>query len=183
MYDYYTGLVTRTTDVDNNVATAASYDAFGRPTLVQAADGKAEETQTFTTYSDAGRYIITRSDLSAVGDRKLVSIQHYDQLGRVRLSRQLEDTAIESETDETTGVKVQTRYSHSGSNSYKLVSNPYRAATSGAASGESTMGWTRTKSDNAGRALEVRSYTGSGLPAPWGTNATSTGAVTTAYDA
>ncbi|HEY0377477.1 MAG TPA: RHS repeat-associated core domain-containing protein [Pyrinomonadaceae bacterium] len=183
VYDFYTGLVTRSTDADNNVATVTSYDVFGRPTLVQAADGKAEETQTFTSYSDAGRYVITHSDLAAVGDRKLVSIRHYDQLGRVRLTRQLEDPATESETDQTAGIKIQTRYSISGSNGYQLVSNPYRAATSGAATAETTMGWTRSKSDNAGRVLEVRSYSGSGLPAPWGTNAATTGAVTTAYDA
>jgi len=32
-----------------------------------------------------------------------------------------------------------------------MISNPYRAATSGAASTETTMGWTRAKFDNGGR--------------------------------
>src|SRR5678815_5953094 len=92
-YDFSSGAVTRTTDVDNNVANSTTYDVFGRPTLVKAAEGKPEETRTSTSYSDVNRRVIVKSDLNTVGDEKLVSIQHYDQLGRVRLTRQLEDAA------------------------------------------------------------------------------------------
>jgi RHS repeat-associated protein len=179
-YDFYTGLATRSTD-PNNVATSTSYDPFGRPTLVRAAEDRSEEARTQIVYSDAARRVITRKDLSTAGDGKLVSIVHYDQLGRVRLTRQLEDASTQSETDETQGVKLQTRYAYSGSNSYQLVSNPYRAAYSYQAGG--TMGWTRSKSDNGGRVAEVQTFAGSSLPAPWGTNGSSAGAVTTAYDA
>jgi hypothetical protein len=42
-YDFSTGAVTRVTDVDNNVATATTYDVFGRPTLVKAAEGKLKK--------------------------------------------------------------------------------------------------------------------------------------------
>ena len=182
-YHLATGLVTRVTDVDNNVSTATSFDALGRPTLVTAAEGKPEETRTASEYSDASRRVITRADLNTTGDGKLVSIQHFDQLGRVRLSRRLEDAAAQSATDETTGIKVQTRYRFSGQNDFVLVSNPYRAATSSAAGGELTMGWSRTKSDNGGRVVEAQTFGGPGLPAPWGSNNTSTGTVTTAYDA
>ena len=182
-YDLGTGLITKVTDGDNNVATSTSFDAVGRPVLVTAAEGKTEETKTAYTYSDLQRRVITRSDLNEPGDGKLVSIQHYDQLGRVRLSRQLEDAVPQSETDENAGIKVQTRYRFSGSNSYLLVSNPYRTATSAAATSESGMGWTRSKSDNAGRIIEVQTFGGAALPAPWESNSTSTGTVTTAYDA
>ncbi|HEX8459226.1 MAG TPA: NPCBM/NEW2 domain-containing protein [Pyrinomonadaceae bacterium] len=181
-YDFYTGAVTRETD-PNGVATATTYDAFGRPTLVKAAEGiTAKETRTATAYSDVYRRVIVRSDLSSIGDAKLVSIQHHDQLGRVRLSRQLENAATQSETDETTGIKVQTRYLYSGQNSYTVVSNPYRASSSSAASTESSMGWARSKSDNGGRTLETQTFSGATLPAPWGGNTGSTGTVTTAYD-
>lgn len=184
VYDFNTGLVTTTTDMDNNVSSTTDYDVFGRPTLATAAVGKPEETRTATEYSAAARRVVVRQDLdvTTTGVRQLVSVRHYDQLGRIRLTRQLEDPAAQTAEDETEGIKVQTRYAFSGSNSYQLVSNPYRAATSGAAGTEATMGWTRTKSDNGGRVLEVKSYSGSGLPAPWGANATTTGAVTTAYD-
>ena len=181
-YDFQTGLVTQVTDVDNNVVTSTAYDVFGRPTLVKAAVDKPEETRTVTEYSDVNRRVIVRADLISAGDGKLVSVQHYDQLGRVRLMRRLEDAA-QSATDETLGVKVQTRYRYSGSNSFQLASNPYRASTSGGASGESTMGWTRTKLDNGERNVETQTFAGSGLPAPWGTNTSSMGTVTAVYDA
>ena len=182
-YDFSTGAPTRATDVDNNVSTSTTYDIFGRPTLVKAAEGKAEEARTKTIYSDVDRRVIVKSDLSALGDEKLVSIQHFDQLGRVRLSRQLEDAATESATDETTGIKVQTRYQYSGNFAYVLSSNPYRAGASASAGGETTMGWTRSKVDNGGRMIEMQTFSGAGAPAPWGTNTSSSGTVTTTYDA
>jgi len=182
-YDFYTGVVTLMTDVDNNVSTSTDYDAFGRPILVRAAKDKPNETRTATEYSDIYRRVIVKRDLSTVADAKLVTIQHYDQLGRIRLARQLEDVSTQSPTDETTGIKVQTRYLVSGSNSYRLVSNPFRAATSSGASSESAMGWTRSKFDNGGRVLEVQTFAGSDLPSPWGLNSTGTGTVTTSYDA
>ena len=182
-YDLGTGLVTRITDVDNNVSTSTSFDALGRPLLVTAAEGKPEETRTAYEYSDTQRRVTSRADLNTTGDGKLVSIQHYDQLGRIRLSRQLEDASTQSATDETSGIKVQTRYRFSGANSYVVVSNPYRAATSNAAGTEPTMGWTRSTNDSAGRIVEVQTFGGVALPAPWESNSTSTGTVTTVYDA
>lgn len=182
-YDFYSGLLSRSTDVDNDVANTNTYDAFGRPTLVILAAGKTEETRTATTYSDAARRIVVQSDLNAAGDGKRVSVVHFDQLGRERLSRQLENADTQSVTDETTGIKVQTRYQTTAPTNYTLTSNPYRAATSAAASSEPTMGWTLAKTDGAGRVFEVRNYSGASLPAPWGTNAATTGATTTSYDA
>ena len=199
-YDFTTGAVTRVTDMDNNVATATTYDVFGRPTLVKLAEGKAEETRTATEYSDVNRRVIVRSDLNSPGDGKLVSIKHYDQLGRIRLARQLEDAATQSATDETTGVKVQTRYLISNPcqptstieclasyssvlGSYQLVSNPYRAANSSGAGSEMTMGWTRSRNDNGGRTVSVESFSGASLPSPWGANSSSSGVVVTSYDA
>ena len=180
-FDLNTGLVTRVTDVENNVSTSSTYDAFGRATLTKTAEGKPEESRTATEYSDVNRRVIVRTDLNEIGDGKLVSIQHYDQLGRVRLSRKLEDSATQSATDETAGIKVQTRYAYSGSNAFVLTSNPYRAATSD--NSEPTMGWARKKSDNDGQLIEAQTFGGAGLPAPLGTNANSTGSVLTAYDA
>lgn len=186
-YDFSTGLPTLVTDADNGVSTSTTYDVFGRPTLVVTAPGTTEETQTATFYSDSGRRVVVRSDINGAGDGKLVSIKHYDQLGRVRLVRTLEDATPQGETDETAGVKVQTRYAYGDPTgdpyNYTLVSNPYRAAYSSAAGSELTMGWSRTKADRAGRVVEVQKFAGSGLPAPWGANSAGAGRVTTAYDA
>jgi RHS repeat-associated protein len=184
-YDFHTGLVTQATDVDNDVTTRTTYDVFGRPTLVEEADGIAGvEKHTATEYSDPERHVIVRSDLDTTGDGKLITIQHYDQLGRTRLTRKLESGNPVEATDETKGVKIQTRYfAGDSNNSYGLVSAPYRAATSGAAGGEAGMAWNRTKSDKGGRVIEVETFAGAAPPAPWGSNSVSSGKVTTGYDA
>ena len=204
-YDFHTGLVTRSVD-PNNVATVAEYDDLGRPTWVKRAAGTPSETHARTIYSDAGRRVITRSTLDSLAGAGLVSVTHYDQLGRVRLTRRLErstaqmsDGPTAAEADESVGIKAQSRYRYvnpcapandpqclaanaTGMGSYHLVSNPYRAASSTDAAGEETMGWTLTRSDRGGRVVEVKTFAGSGLPAPWGANASSTGAATTLYD-
>ncbi len=182
-YDFYTGLVTSTTDVDNNVSTATDYDALGRPTKVKAAVGTSNEIWTQTEYGDLERRVIKRSDLYALGDAKKVSISHYDQLGRPRLVRTLENSATEDEYDETDGIKVQTRYETSNPYTYSLTSNPYRAAYSNQAGSEQTMGWSRSKSWNHGRRSEAEHFSGASLPAPWGSNSNSTGVVVTETDA
>ncbi len=181
-YDFGTGLVTRVTDADNNVATATTYDALGRPTLVKAAEGKPEEVRTSMEYSDTARRVITRSDQNALNDGKLVSIQHYDQLGRIRLTRQLEDSATQDATDETQGIKVQTRYKYSGANNYQVSSHPYREAFSWQAPA-AAMDWNRAKADNGGRLIEVQKFGGNSLPEPWSNNTSGTGQVITTYDA
>ena len=180
-YDFYSGLLKRTIDVGNAVEDTTTYDAFGRTTLIVLAEGKPEESRIAKSYFDAARRMVSRSDLSAPGDGKLVFVVHYDQLGRVRLTRELEDAANQAVENENTGIKVQMRYQTTEPFSYILTSNPYRAATSSAASSEATMGWTLNKIDVAGRVVEVRHYSGAGLPAPWGTNASTSGAITNSY--
>ena len=182
-YDYYTGVVTSAKDEDNDVITTNGYDDLARPTLIKNADGKSEESRVVTAYSDANRRVIVRSDLYTAGDAKLVSIQHYDQLGRIRLTQQLENVATETETDVTKGIKVQTRYLVSGGNTYAISSNPYRADYSSNAGSEAAMGWILSKSDLVGRVIETQTFSGSALPLPWGTNSASTGTITTSYDA
>jgi RHS repeat-associated protein len=181
-YDFYSGVETTSVDADNNVTKRTSHDVFGRVTLIQEAYQTPLERRTVTEYNDAARRVVVRSDLNATGDLMLATIQHFDQLGRIRLSRQLENVATQSLYDETTGIKVQTRYRTSNPNSFMLVSNPYRAAQSSQAGAEATMGWARTKYDRGGRVVEVQSFAGTALPAPWGTNTNSTGTATTGYD-
>lgn len=198
--DFHTSLVTTTTDWDNSVSTSTQYDDLGRPTLVRVAKDRAEETQTSTQYFDLERRVVERSDLELPGDGKIVTIQHFDQLGRVRLTRQLEQFSVAALSDESMGIKVQRRYlinnpchptnsaqcladNSTVIGTYVLTSNPYRAATSADAGNESTMGWTRARSDNAGRPADVQTFAGVNLPAPWAANGASTGVVTTSYDA
>jgi len=175
--------VTTATDVDNSVSTLTTYDRFGRPTLVKAAYNTPVETRTAITYSDEDRHVITKSDLNVAGDGKIVKIQHYDQLGRVRMTRMLEDAATQSVTNEQHGIKVQTRHGFESGYSYQITSNPYRATTSANASSEDEMGWTLSKSWANGSKSVVETFTGAGLPAPVGSNTSSTGVVVTLRDA
>jgi RHS repeat-associated protein len=182
-YDFYTGLTTSSTDVDNNVTTETEFDILGRSLKIKAAVGTAKEIWTQNEYSDLDRRVITRSDLSARGDGKKVSVIHFDQLGRVRLSRTLENSFSEDPYIETDGIKVQTRYDNSNPHTYSLSSNPYRANTSAQAGNETTMGWSRSKVWNSGRRSEIETFSGAPLPAPWGSNANSTGILKTETDA
>lgn len=186
-YDFYTGLATSITDVDNNLTSGTEYDALGRPTKVKSAVGTSLEVWTQTVYDDLNRTVIVKADVETKGDAKKVATQFYDQLGRVRLSKTLEDSQNQSATNETDGIKVQTRYLTTGNGyTYALTSNPYRASTSSAATAEESMGWTRSKTYKDGKHSEVETFAGATLPQPFltsGYNTNSTGKVQTDLDA
>src|SRR5207249_2581534 len=61
VYDFYSGLVTTVTD-PNGVQTKTTYDAVGRPTLVQEAFGTSVQRNTSTRYATQGRFIVTQRD-------------------------------------------------------------------------------------------------------------------------
>ncbi len=145
-WDFTTGLLTSRTD-SNNVPTTYGYDAQGRRTTMVEASGTPVARQTQTTYDDQNRRVIVRRDQNSNGDGRLLSITNYDELGRITLTQNLEDSTTQSATDPAAGIKVQTRYLYSGGGLYQAVSNPYRAASSSAASSEGTMGWTVTRYD------------------------------------
>jgi RHS repeat-associated protein len=186
-YDFQTGLPTQVTAFGNttseNIINQTEYDALGRPTKVKAAVGTANEIWSTTEYNDVLRRVITRSDIETKGDGKKIAIQHFDQLGRVRLTRSIENVLTEDPYNEQHGIKVQTRYETGNPYSYSLTSNPYRAATSSQATNEETMGWTRSKAINTNKHSEMETFSGASLPAPWGTNTSSTGKVQTDIDA
>lgn len=182
VYDFYTGLPTSSTDVDNGVTNATEYDALGRPVKAISALGVTGlESWTQTEYNDVERRVVVRSDLEAIGDGKKVAVQFFDQLGRVRLAKTLEDAATQSATNETDGIKVQTRYRSNPLSSlglvgeYTLVSNPYRAPNSSAASTEPTMGWTVEFESSTSGLKTIETFNGSALPSIWGGNTDSTG--------
>ena len=58
---------------------------------------------------------------------------------------------------------MQTRHVEQGGQ-YRLVSNPFRASVSAAATSESTMGWTLTAYDAMGRVSAVRNFGGATAP-------------------
>ena len=182
-YDFFTGLVKKSTDVDNNVSTEMQHDALGRTTKVKEAVGTPQEIWTQTAYDDVNRRVIVKSDVGIKEDGRQVTAQFYDQLGRVRLTKTLENAATQNATNETDGIKVQTRYLTSNPSSYQFTSNPYRAATSGGASGEESVGWTRSKISNTGRRMEVETFSGAAFPGIVTNSPRSTGIISTDIDA
>jgi RHS repeat-associated protein len=176
-YDFYTGLATSLKDYDNNVTTTTEYDIKLRPILVTNADGSTLENQVRTDYHDYDRFIVTMADLVTAGDAKKVATQFFDQLGRVRLSKVLENASTQSATNETEGIKVETKYTYTTGYSWQLTSNPFRASSSSGAGSEETMGWTRTKSWITGHQSQVETFSGASMPAPWGSNSSATGIV------
>jgi RHS repeat-associated protein len=180
-YDFYTGLPKKVTALGNtaaeNVVSETEYDVIGRPIKTKAAVGTASEIWSTMEYNDAARRVISRSDIETKGDGKKIAIRHFDQLGRVRLTRSIENVLTEDPYNEADGIKVQTRYETGNPYSYQLSSNPYRTMN------EAEMGWTRSKSINTGKHSEVETFAGASLPAPWGTNTSSTGKVQTDIDA
>lgn len=191
VYDFHTGVVTSATDEDNDLTAITEYDDLGRPIKTKSAYGTALEAWTVTQYDDVNRRVIVKADLETVGDGKKVAVQHFDQLGRVRLSRTLENP-WEDPTNEQHGVKVQARYKAAGTCtfdntktcSFQITSNPYRAATSAAATNEPTMGWTMAQSRADGRYSETETFSGADVPATFGgSNMSSTGIVKSSVDA
>jgi RHS repeat-associated protein len=184
--DFWTCLSTSTTDVENGNVTATSYDPFGRMTNRIEAQGRPEQRTTSVTYQDGcdGNwtscfYAFVRSDLNS-GDGALTWVYRYDDLGRPRLTQQME-APQGSVPNETVGIKVQTRHIEQGGQ-YRLVSNPFRASVSTAATSESTMGWTLTGYDTMGRVSAVRDFGSATAPA-WTQTTGGSGATTTVYSA
>ena len=177
-YDCKSGLPTSETDFDNSIVTNYKYDRLGRPTEVTEAGMRKAKTK----YDDRYRRVYEERDRLQPNDAKLAAESHYDPLGRLWLERTNDTEKVERTTrgtvtgNETGGrVRVARGYRYSGSNRYELVSNPYRSTT------EETMGWTRTKYDRNGRAVEAAAFAGGGRPSPWGTNSSGMGRTTTTY--
>jgi RHS repeat-associated protein len=90
-YDYNTGLVIETTDINGTIARNEYNDPFNRPTRSISAYGTNLQSQRTIQYNDADNRVITSSDLNAYEDNKLKSEVIYDRLGRVVESREYED--------------------------------------------------------------------------------------------
>jgi RHS repeat-associated protein len=190
-YDFYTGLPTTTTDSDNGLTNATEYDILGRPVKEITASGDSTyESWTTREYHDHDRFDVVRSDLETKSDGKKVVTQFYDQLGRVRLAKTLEDASTQLATNETDGIKVETHYIASAACTFdtsktcssQVTSNPFRASSASAATSETTMGWTLSQTRNDGRHSEVETFGGAALPKPFvtsGYNTSTSGAVTT----
>jgi len=154
------GLPEQATD-PNGLATATTYDRYGRPT--QVTDGALRTTRhTYPQDGDANLWVVTTADVLANGDQRQVSVSRFDQLGRPRLTQQLEQmtTPAAAGADESLGIKTETKYRFTAGVNAVLVSNPYRASDPTA----STRGWSATRRDTAGRNCSVETFDGAAEP-------------------
>ena len=159
-FDFNTGLESSETDY-NGLTRSFTRDNLGRVVQVRESGAAGLLRATTTVYEDANRRVVTKADNILPGDQQLVAVTDYDQLGRMRLSRQLESAA--GMDDDTVGIKVQTRYRFTTGQTYQVVSNPYRATSSALAGGEATMGWTVAASDWRYR-VTSSTFTGGATP-------------------
>jgi RHS repeat-associated protein len=184
-YDLDSGLIVISkalgNTADEDIVNTFGYDAAGRKVLEVSAAGTPAERRTVTEYHEGRRLKVTKSDRIHAGDGLDVVVEHFDQLGRLRLSRRLDKPWSDDPLDEADGIKVQHRRKTLHGAEAELTSNPYRAATSAEAS-EGTMGWELVRLTAAGRKKDVSRFTGAEPPAPWGGNPESSGTLRTELD-
>jgi len=169
-YNCNSGKRTSTTD-PNLLVTTVTYDNYGRPTTILDGDYR----KTVHTYNDAALWIVTQKDVGSLNDQRNVSVLHYDQLGRIRLSHQLESAVADpysAAADESAGILTDTKYVFSLNRNEMWTSNPYRVAETNAA----TRGWTVKRMDKMGRVCVEEWFAGAAAPAVAANCAASSGA-------
>ena len=135
-YDSNTGLVTSTTDANNQTTNLTYDDPLKRPTLVTRPTGGGS---TIYEYDDTPGTVSVKTKTALDGTRYLENCQYFDGLGRTIESRQYEDG--------TNYIATEQRYDSMG-RAFK-TSNPFRPWQS-----ESAV-WTTTGFDALGRVTSV----------------------------
>ena len=162
VWDKRSGRLRSSTDADNNIATAYTYDALGRPKTVTEAGLR----KTVLTYFNDTLRVKTVSDLAALGDGKLQTIASYDMLGRIIETRTSDGEPLTS----SNGIKVTTHYIHTSGAPLKVVtSTPYRTTA------DSTLERTCTQYDRRGRPTAIGVFRGSTPPSSCAATANRTG--------
>lgn len=142
-YEYFTGAVVNTQDINGVISKTFYNDVLDRPTQSVSAVGIfGMETQSSIVYDDGNHRVEKTSDLRTSGDNLLKTVSIYDGLGRTTETRSYESGS--------TYIASQTQYDPLG-RAFK-VSNPFR-------SGESVV-WTTNKYDSLGRVYETETPDG-----------------------
>ena len=175
-WDYDTGLLRSTTDIQNGTATAYTHDVLGRR-LTATEAGMRRMT---SDYNDAGRIAIVKNDQATLGDGNLQSAIHYDPLGRVVLERTSDGATLNATG--TDGIQVETSYGiKAGVGPWTVTSTPYRTK------GDPTLEWVCTQQDHLQRVIRVSMFKGSSAPTDCGGDQSPplnrTGTTRTDYDA
>jgi RHS repeat-associated protein len=147
-FDYYTGAIVNTEDINGVVSKTSYNDLLDRPTQTMTAVNTANAIQTTVNYDDANHKVTSLSDLNTLNDNLIKTESFYDGLGRSTETRQYESdgsfTAIKSIVSEMVQ-DPQTSVWRTATN----LSNPYRPGA-----GEQPV-WTTSLSDSLGRGIKV----------------------------
>jgi RHS repeat-associated protein len=158
-YDFVTGLVTSSTDANQQTTTYEYQDPFNRLTRVNRPDGgwTAYEYGRSPGNPSGTRYIVTRTSLDA--SRAIQKVQFFDGLSRPTRKFQAES--------ESSYLAIDKRYDSQGRT--WRVSNPYRVAETDDPinpSGE----WTTTQYDGLDRTIRVTTPDGGSVNTIYSSN-------------
>lgn len=139
-YDYYTGQIVNTEDMNGVVGSISYLDPLDRPTRADhAVNVQGLHSQIAFSYDDTNHIITTTSDQERLGDGLLKSQVLYDGLGRTTETRNYEGGG--------NYIALQTQYD--ALDRAFMVSNPFRPWR-----GEGAI-WTTTTFDALGRVISI----------------------------
>ncbi|MDX6446719.1 MAG: hypothetical protein QOH71_3793 [Blastocatellia bacterium] len=145
VYDFYTGLVTSTTDANNKTTTFEYNDPLNRQTRVNLPDG-GRTTHVYVDAHQCGPYVQTLNLLDS-SNREAISYQFFDGLGRVYRS-----FSYENQDTSNPYLTADTQYDTMG-RAWRS-SNPYRSSGCTAPINPSGR-WTQTSFDALGRPTQM----------------------------
>jgi YD repeat-containing protein len=145
IYDYYTGLVTASSDANGQTTTFDYSDPLDRLKQVHSPDG-GQTTYNYVDAHQCGAYVQTLTLIDTSG-RQVSSYQFYDGLGRPYRS-----FVYENQDPNNAYITVDTQYDAMGR--VYQISSPYRSNGCGAGINPSGK-WTRTLYDALGRPTQV----------------------------
>ena len=112
-----------------------------------------------------------------MGDGKFQSVTHYDELGRVVLTRVTDGTALSTSPTATDGIKVSTTYISASGGNRVVTSTPYRTTS------DPTLEWSCTQLDLLGRVTASAMFKGYAEPDDCSDEPNRTGIAYVTYDA
>jgi RHS repeat-associated protein len=151
-YDYNTGLVIETADINGTITRNEYNDPFNRQTRSISAYGTNRQSQRTIQYNDTNNRVLTSSDLNAYEDNKLKSEVLYDGLGRVAELRDYEDA--------TNYIRSYTEYDAMG--------RPHRASNKHRPG--DPIAWNKTIYDPLGRVTNMETPDGARVTTLYGGN-------------
>lgn len=138
-FDYWTGSIVNTEDINGNISKMIYNDPFDRLTQAVSSVGTPNEIQSNTVYDDINGRVETKKDLYNLNDNLQRSESFSDSLGRVYETKKYDSNGF---------ISTKTEYDVLGR--VKRISNPYRQSQN------EPIVWTETFYDWLGRLTSTK---------------------------